>query len=247
MQNLTITGFQTDAIGLDFSTQIIILANNLTGNLNNGIRLYSSSHNLITGNNITDNKYMSGIQLIDNSTDNIISKNTLSENSLGLIIEKSTGNKIFHNNIADKYQQTWVSEGYANVWDDGYPSGGNYWKFYNGTDTNNDGIGDSPYIIDAFNQDNYPLIEPLNSTQLSYSLTLPPTPELTPSLFPSSSTTPTTLPSEYPTQPSISTPFPTTTVPELPSFILLILILTITIVASFGFIIKLKQNNWNHN
>jgi len=56
-----------------------------------------------------------------------------------------------------------------NIWDNGYPSGGNYWSNYNGTDlysgpcqnvTGSDGIGDTPYVIDANNQDNYPLMKP---------------------------------------------------------------------------------------
>ena len=37
----------------------------------------------------------------------------------------------------------------------------NYWSDYEGIDSDGDGIGDSPYVIDEFNQDNQPLINPV--------------------------------------------------------------------------------------
>jgi nitrous oxidase accessory protein NosD len=45
----------------------------------------------------------------------------------------------------------------VHLWDDGRE--GNYWSDYNGTDTNADGIGDTPYVIDVQNQDRYPLMQ----------------------------------------------------------------------------------------
>ena len=42
-------------------------------------------------------------------------------------------------------------------WD--YSEQGNYWSNYNGTDADDDGIGDTPYIIDVQNRDRYPLME----------------------------------------------------------------------------------------
>jgi hypothetical protein len=50
------------------------------------------------------------------------------------------------------------TSGYANSWDDGYPSGGNYWSGYTGVDSDYDGIGDSWYEIDSSNIDHYPLM-----------------------------------------------------------------------------------------
>jgi hypothetical protein len=61
-----------------------------------------------------------------------------------------------------------VSTNSVNTWDNGYPSGGNYWSDYNGTDlysgpgqniTGSDSIGDTPYVINANNRDRYPKVQ----------------------------------------------------------------------------------------
>jgi len=72
--------------------------------------------------------------------------------------------------------QASLYKSYNNVWDDGYPSGGNYWSDYTGVDyysgpyrneTGSDGIGDSLYIVDENNIDHYPLMGPFNSFNAS--------------------------------------------------------------------------------
>jgi len=76
----------------------------------------------------------------------------------------------YHNNFINNTFQVQIETPYhpcITVWDIGYPSGGNYWSNYNGTDfyygqyqneTGSDGIGDTPYVIDANNTDRHPLM-----------------------------------------------------------------------------------------
>jgi parallel beta-helix repeat protein len=135
-----------------------------------GIYLYASSrNNSISGNNITTNNG-SGID-VNSSYNNSVSGNDVTYNHVGMSLESSWNNTIYHNNFKNNNHQVYgiTSE---NFWDNGYPSGGNYWSDYNGTDshsgayqnqTGSDGIGDKPYVIDANNTDRYPLMSPINS------------------------------------------------------------------------------------
>ena len=144
-----------------------IFGNNITANNDCGIMLGSSSnYNSISGNNITRNE--NGIELYS-SSNNSIAENSITNNSGGgIYLYRSSNNRFWHNNFIDNTQQVHVEPaGYANVWDDGYPSGGNYWSDYTDVDqysgpyqneTGSDGIWDHPYIINENNQDNYPIV-----------------------------------------------------------------------------------------
>jgi hypothetical protein len=61
----------------------------------------------------------------------------------------------------------------VNFWDNGFPSGGNYWNGYASTEIDSSGIGNSTYAIDSNNSDRYPLIKPFNSTFYAMQLFIP--------------------------------------------------------------------------
>jgi parallel beta-helix repeat protein len=118
---------------------------------------------------------------LNESTGNIIVGNTISDNEYGIGLEECSGNIIYHNNFINNTVHAGVSVPHLNIWDDGYPSGGNYWSDYVGVDVKSgpnqdlhgsDGVGDTPYIIDANNRDHYPLMNPYGAPPLpTYSLT----------------------------------------------------------------------------
>jgi parallel beta-helix repeat protein len=154
-----------DGIEVDYSLDITITENNITSCQASGIYLYESSWNNISGNDITNDFY--GIYLWY-SSNNSIYRNNITNNDYGIWIQTgSQDNSIYHNNFMDNSKQAFGGDYQINTWDDGYPSGGNYWSDYNGTDlysgsyqneTGSDGIRDTKYVIDGNNADNYPLM-----------------------------------------------------------------------------------------
>jgi len=141
--------------------------------LNNtiGIGIGYSSTNLIKENNVTENR-IHGIAIAETSTNITVVGNFISKNRNGIKIHYSDGSIIHHNNFINNTRNA-PEDVYPNVntWDDGYPSGGNYWSDFNGTDlysglyqniTGSDGVGDTSHTLDARNEDMFPLMGPIN-------------------------------------------------------------------------------------
>ncbi|MCW4021928.1 MAG: hypothetical protein NWF02_02045 [Candidatus Bathyarchaeota archaeon] len=108
-----------------------------------------------------------------------IYNNTIANNKLGIILRNyisntdnslDNSNIVYHNDFLNNENHVFVDNTYFShispvsgnttdtvLWD--YNKIGNYWDDYNGKDSNQDKIGDTPYVFDVKNQDNYPLME----------------------------------------------------------------------------------------
>jgi len=176
------------------------IKDNLVTDNQNGIGLTSSSSkNIICGNEITakrvvsdEGKLSSGIYMND-ASGNTIMQNNITDSEIGVYTTYCETNMIHHNNFIDN-TKNWHDEGISpywwgppvsvSIWDDGKE--GNYWSDYNGTDGDNDGIGDLPYsfvinshftVDNIINHDNFPLMKPVDIE------VIPEFPSWTPLLF----------------------------------------------------------------
>jgi parallel beta-helix repeat protein len=153
-------------ITLKGSSNNTISLNNITKNTWDGVILNQSLHNMITDNNMTHNS--GGIYTFKASDNEFFGNNIIANNYYGALFRDSSYNKVFHNNFINNPDDQACSINSLNIWDDGYPLGGNYWSNYIGIDsyhgihqneTGCDGIGDTPYIINENNTDTYPLMK----------------------------------------------------------------------------------------
>ncbi len=192
IKNMEIVSFAS-GIWLSNDANITISGNEIR-NCVNGIDYGESFNNTISGNIITNNT--NGIggsafsdsifsrNIIANNTvgiylswasDNFIYENNITNNEYGIWSSGSNvyNNTFYHNNFINNTNQVYIEETNPNTWDNGYPSGGNYWDDfpdlyplvgddYSGLGQNesgSDGIWDGPYEIDGNNTDNYPFTD----------------------------------------------------------------------------------------
>ena len=134
-----------------------------------------STGNLIIGNFISNNDCGINLGLFDGCKGNFVISNTVKNNTCGIQLHIARNNTVYHNNFINNRHQVYDESQVLpirpsiNTWDDGYPSGGNYWSDYADEDlrsgpyqneTGSDGIWDHPYEVDKNNQDKFPLVSP---------------------------------------------------------------------------------------
>jgi parallel beta-helix repeat protein len=133
------------------------------------ISIYSSSNKIYQN---TIQSCHTALSVMDNA--NTVFKNQILNCSLGLSIWGAQDTVIYNNDFINNKQQVSILDQYLfdsniiiayasnNIFSFG-SSGGNYWSDYNGSDSNRDGFGDTPYYVYGNITDSHPLIQPLGS------------------------------------------------------------------------------------
>ena len=176
--NVMISGFTIKSDGGSFACVYLNsvtnceISNNIIKNGGNCIHLVGSNSNIIKDNIIEDNNV--GVYL-SNSDSNTIRNNYIqNNNAYGVSLSSSSNNNdIYLNRLLDNLLSN-ARDLSSNSWD--YNNQGNYWDDYNDYDSNDDSIGDNPYVIDADSQDNYPKGIFLNQEPVASIISITPNP-----------------------------------------------------------------------
>lgn len=120
-----------------------------------GIKCVSFQNNNIT--QVTLKNNFRSIEL-KNCHNNTLEHNTIVDHHYAFCLYNSNNNTIYHNNIINNTQQVYADNSVNNRWDNGRQ--GNYWSNFNGTDEDDNGIGDTTHHLGENQTDNYPLIQP---------------------------------------------------------------------------------------
>jgi len=153
--NIITNSDESDGIQIHQCTGLQMYNNQITNNDKGlGILMINSQDSVIYQNTIQNNQ--KGIELQLNSNNNKIYENIIAQNSLyGIHLRTNSNTNIFYlNDFTENGENAYDS--LTNTWS--LNTQGNYWDDYAGSDSNSDGIGDTPYSIPGGdNLDEYPL------------------------------------------------------------------------------------------
>jgi hypothetical protein len=174
--DIWVVGTGPNPNSLDYYTIGVDLGNSsVTGvtveNLN--VENFSIGMYIWTKNNTVIGNGFSGciVGLLMSGSNGTITKNYIADNIEGLFFGFNSpsgqfppdmvvyGNAFVKNNkqISGCQCKAYNMSETPHKWDNGKV--GNYWSDYNGTSTNHDGIGDTPYVIDVLDRDRFPLMQ----------------------------------------------------------------------------------------
>lgn len=141
------------------------ITNNIIRDSEIGILLNMSRNCMVALNQIINNT--KGMYFY-NAVNCTVKWNNFNCNTVAAEMRNSSLNFIYQNNFINNSQQILIYSSSNNQFDNGLE--GNYWDNYNGTDSNHDGIGDSPCMLtppELRNFDSHPLMGPFYSLKTS--------------------------------------------------------------------------------
>ena len=122
-----------------------------------GILLDQTTNCLISDCQVYDTLQWGGICLLGGG-DHLITRCSIFDHYNGIYIQQSTSCQVHHNNLYNNTINAYDTG--LNDWNLSEPGEGNFYDDYPGEDTDNNGIGDTPYNISGgHNQDMYPLMQ----------------------------------------------------------------------------------------
>lgn len=200
---ISVSGLAVNGLYLSDASYLAVSDNTILTSGNHGNATYLSGiGSTLIGNIMSATlENGTGLNLERYSNNNFILNNTVEFSSTGLSAGVTSGNvftgnnfindtslfrfsntnsnTFYHNNFVNFTTYT-VSKNTNSVWDNGYPSGGNYWSNYTGMDLNSgpgqnitgsDGIGDTQFNVSVSNIDHYPLMENWSRPIISFTET----------------------------------------------------------------------------
>lgn len=160
-----------DGVEIENSNDSMFWSNTILANLS-GIFMAESFGNAFFGNNISS-IHQIGLSISSDYNNTFFDNDIYSTSSSAMFLWQSSNNTFFHNNfLQNSYVQIYSNDNSTDSWDNGVE--GNYWCNYTGVDADQDGISDTPYIIDSTPYhnlvDNFPLMSPISSFTTSLSI-----------------------------------------------------------------------------
>ncbi len=146
---------------------LVVVGNKLDSNLGPGVDLWKPRDVLVEGNKLTRDG--GGIRVALGGNVSIQGNAIYLNGGPGVELTNSSAVRFLSNDVVSNVPpQATDNLGPENLWDAGYPEGGNHWSDFLGGDacsgpnqdvcTGGDGIGDTPYVIDGNSTDRYPLM-----------------------------------------------------------------------------------------
>jgi len=144
--------------GISIASIGTFVVNNKILNCSKGIS-YDWGGNNTAKQNIISNCRGPAVSVAKGYSDFTFTENQVQDNLIGVQAESSFS--LYYNNFVNNNLQVEILDENIYFWSMDNGTIGNYWSNYNGTDSNGDGIGDTPYLINKQNKDNYPLMAPI--------------------------------------------------------------------------------------